>query len=1057
MNRWMGGSWIVSVCGLVGLLVLGGVNGSSAVEATGAGPDLTGVVKDEDGKGLRGASVFIYTAGPKEGAGILCPSCYADCRKRTTTDNAGHFKIESLDPTLLFRILVVAKNHQPEFVSKIDPATKPVEVTLKDGKEGIRPEHQMKGRIVDAEHKPISGAVVSIRGVSRGESTRFGGNDEMDQVAVTDEEGMFALNSESPFDAVGVDVEAGGFAKGIFQHLVSGGKVHELKLTEGASVKGRLVKEGKPVPGVEIGICGADRNAETYVGDFTVGTDNEGRFLLVNLPPRQSYFLYARMSSLGDKGAVPARRVQVNEDGSVLDAGELSIVEGFKLEGQVRLTDGKPVPPKTRVMISRDEAWDSAQTVVDEQDRFRFVGVPAESISLSTRVKGYHLSGRNRSLEANAFGLVGMIKRDKTDLIVEFTPGENTQRASEYVDLRQEPLIGAEASKERKGDLHVTGTVTDAETKKLIDAFTITEGRAEQFPPGTTHWFEARQSQGTNGQLDIFLTQGRSAPAIMVEAEDYEPQSSGPITGTETNFSFALKKGGSVTGVVFKPNGEPASDVNAYLTDMQNGVYIQDKSMEVQERIFQGTRSTRTDEQGRFRFKHRVDDYSVMVLDEAGFAQVTEEVLGRNPEVKLQPWAKVRGKLLIGTHPGTNESIHLGLAYLPYEYHPRNFSLLSLFLETKTDAEGNFSFERVPPINVQVYHSPKVRDGKMGMISTSQTTSFSLKPGEEKTLTLGGQGRPVIGKLVVNDYEGTIDWRADVQSIELILPPTQELPDMLAQSRAQSAKIQAAESQDEKKRLMEEMNKAHEEAMAKQRAFYATDKGREYYFRNKRYALNFAQDGSFRIEDVPGGKYRLRIDLRQGGDGAMRFSAPQIAQLEKEFEVPESPGRRSDEPFDLGKMQMQARKVLKVGKVAPDFEVKTVDDKTVKLSNFSGKYVLLDFWAVWCGPCVAETPHLKAAYEAFKDNPRFAMIGLSLDPDIKIPREYAKKHQLGWVMGFLGEWSKAELPSKYGVEGIPSIFLIGPDGKIVARDLRGENIKATVAANLGKLESANAR
>jgi hypothetical protein len=85
------------------------------------------------------------------------------------------------------------------------------------------------------------------------------------------------------------------------------------------------------------------------------------------------------------------------------------------------------------------------------------------------------------------------------------------------------------------------------------------------------------------------------------------------------------------------------------------------------------------------------------------------------------------------------------------------------------------------------------------------------------------------------------------------------------------------------------------------------------------------------------------------------------------------------------------------------------------------------------------------------------MIGLSLDPDIKAPREYAAKNQLGWIMGFLGDWSKTDLPAKYGVEGIPSIFLIGPDGKIIARDLRGETIKTTVASNLAKTESASAR
>src|SRR5262249_30420565 len=101
-------------------------------------------------------------------------------------------------------------------------------------------------------------------------------------------------------------------------------------------------------------------------------------------------------------------------------------------------------------------------------------------------------------------------------------------------------------------------------------------------------------------------------------------------------------------------------------------------------------------------------------------------------------------------------------------------------------------------------------------------------------------------------------------------------------------------------------------------------------------------------------------------------------------------------------------------------------------------------------PCVAETPNLKEAFNAFKDDPRFAMIGLSLDPEANEPREYAKKNELGWIHGFLGEWSKTQIPNTFGVEGIPSIFLIGPDGNIVATGLRGEKIKSAVQAVLKK-------
>jgi peroxiredoxin len=107
----------------------------------------------------------------------------------------------------------------------------------------------------------------------------------------------------------------------------------------------------------------------------------------------------------------------------------------------------------------------------------------------------------------------------------------------------------------------------------------------------------------------------------------------------------------------------------------------------------------------------------------------------------------------------------------------------------------------------------------------------------------------------------------------------------------------------------------------------------------------------------------------------------------QEIDVPDSPrAGRSDTPLDLGVINMVAQ--LNAGDLAPDFAVKTVDDKTVKLSDYRGKYVLLDFWATWSAPSVAETPDLKETYAAFKNDPRFAMIGLNLDTDIASARAF---------------------------------------------------------------------
>ncbi len=150
------------------------------------------------------------------------------------------------------------------------------------------------------------------------------------------------------------------------------------------------------------------------------------------------------------------------------------------------------------------------------------------------------------------------------------------------------------------------------------------------------------------------------------------------------------------------------------------------------------------------------------------------------------------------------------------------------------------------------------------------------------------------------------------------------------------------------------------------------------------------------------------------------------------------------------KLELTIRKPpLQAGQDAPEFTCETLDGETISLADYRGKYVLLDFWSVWCGPCRGETPHLKAVWDAFGDDDRFAMIGLSLDKDVDVPKEYTEKNELKWIQGFLGDWSKTKVPASFGVQGIPSIILIGPDGKIIASGLRGPAIKAAVDAALG--------
>ena len=138
-----------------------------------------------------------------------------------------------------------------------------------------------------------------------------------------------------------------------------------------------------------------------------------------------------------------------------------------------------------------------------------------------------------------------------------------------------------------------------------------------------------------------------------------------------------------------------------------------------------------------------------------------------------------------------------------------------------------------------------------------------------------------------------------------------------------------------------------------------------------------------------------------------------------------------------------------VGQVLPDFfsSVVDLDGKPISLADYRGKVVLLDFWAVWCGPCLGEIPRIKAVYERYHDK-GFDVIGVSLDEDAAVLHEFIKEKEVPWRQILDGEGFGGTLAKRYGVRSIPAPFLIDREGKVISVKARGHLLSELVEAEI---------
>jgi RNA polymerase sigma factor (sigma-70 family) len=427
-----------------------------------------------------------------------------------------------------------------------------------------------------------------------------------------------------------------------------------------------------------------------------------------------------------------------------------------------------------------------------------------------------------------------------------------------------------------------------------------------------------------------------------------------------------------------------------------------------------------TDAAGHFTLPRPDGPWILFARHDRGFLRLTrDEYAATHGQVFLQPWARVQGTLRVGTEPQVNQKVVLFGNVVTEDWESGR---VQYSREARTDPDGHFAFDRAVP-----GESWLAWDRTTPIFRRNQYTLIEPKPGESLTQDVGGKGRPVVG-------------RAASVSAD---PPGEPIPWAPAKNRHVDALYHNIRAVELGKAMptppgFERMTRA--EQMKIEREWSKTPQGRE---RNR---LRWAQqveikpDGSFRIDDVRPGTYDLGLRILQTEN---RY-AEDLIECHTQFTVPPFPPGvdRSDEPLDLGTLPVKVKPRALVGTQAPDFETTTLDGRRVKLSDFRGRHVLLKWWWNWSN-LDTEVPALKKAHEMLKDRPDWTILTIAFDKELETAKKRVADRAIPGLHCHMPNYA-TDFPKAY--DGSPStLILIGPDGRVLARNLHAENADIEVA------------
>ncbi|MBC7785007.1 MAG: sigma-70 family RNA polymerase sigma factor [Burkholderiales bacterium] len=961
----------------------------------------------------------------------------------------------------------------PQAAAPVKPATDPTTLTIS---------------VIDTQTKtPVPGAEVQLQRNGNGRAW-----------VPVDAQGHVQLPMPGPRESMTIFARAPGRVPATIQFNnspIRGDRPSELAfpLDKGQVIGGIVVDEkGEPVPEAIVRLTNfssGNRSGEPQpqLSGIQITTDTEGRWTYESAPLELSRVGIAVthpsvVSEESYSSQYPAEELK-NETAKIPLVK--SKVQVHTRTGVVLDPDGKPMSGVTVTWAFNHQQNDKPTAKTDSDGRFSITSKYNYHAGIAVQIPGYApaqveaqkvtegnpvtlrltrpvaLEGivvdeNNAPVRGATVGLsqwrdMQLINwKGKTDSAGKFTWAEapNDEVEITIAAPKKMPMTvvmkpgGAPSPVTLYPSMEIVGKVIDVDTREPVQEFTMTYGTRNRGSDNVS-WQSYYTRTIANGKYEATMDSFGSGGKLRVEAKGYLPVVSRMIEPKESvagkvTIDFELKKGSGPSGTVVDADGKPVGDVSVVAIPKNSGYSVSIDTPTRDIANIAGAATVKTDAQGRFIFNPLEGQYSVITSCDAGLA-VSDLPLSADQTIKLQKWGTIDGvwKQNAGVAAGVNVVISVGR----FGGDGAGF-YVQTDRRTRTDAQGRFTINRVPPGVVQVSREVPIATGT-AFISLQ---SVEVASGQTLTLDIGGKGRPVIGKIVLPPElaskvalggNNLFAFYAQSMTTSAFNPfDVVEFPadyaDMTTQARA--------------KWNQEFMQKPKMAAMFKA----MQDRGN-----SSQVQFTLASDGTFRADDVLPGRYRVTVELREPWVPGRRTLPDLLAKIDKTFDVPATPAVPTDIPVDIGTLTPGSQAPvaeLKIGSALPAVPLVTLDGKPLDLAEFRGKVLLIHTWHL-DGQQMSDAA--KQIEDEYAGNEQVIVLHVGIQTLKDWAARIAEKKAWRGISAIgAAEYAKQYDPAAWNAwrcnYSAPECLLVDRDGKLVARISKPDDLKKAVADLMSK-------